>query len=176
MMQHAPSSSRLLTPILARGVPNIVLPRSVQCTYLRALFRIAESPRAIAIRDTILAAVVQHLVCLDVEIRWQDITFSPGQRGALFGRHAGVYLVVAALAYARAGKGCMCFPLSCHSCLGLSGEALSASSRVYQKMSLSRGCRVLQGRTPRETCQLMASEVASVSIRLFVSCRRRRGG
>ena len=71
-------SGSLLMPILARGVPNKVLSRSMQCTYLRALLRIAELPRAAAFRDTILAAVMQHLVALDVEIRWQDIAFAIG--------------------------------------------------------------------------------------------------
>ena len=78
-MEHAPIATSLLMPILARGVPNKVLQRSTQCSYLRALFQIAESPHAAAIRDTILAIVVQHLVSLDVEIRWQDIAFALGE-------------------------------------------------------------------------------------------------
>lgn len=40
---------------------------------------IAELSRAAPLRRQIVAAIVQHLVCLDVEIRWQDIAFSLGK-------------------------------------------------------------------------------------------------
>ena len=72
-------SASLLLPVLARGLPNKVLPRCIQCTYLRGMLRIAELPRAAPIRRQILAGIVQHLVSLDVEIRWQDIAFSLGR-------------------------------------------------------------------------------------------------
>ena len=78
VMHLVPVSNRLLIPILVRGLPNKVHTRDTLCTYLRALLRVAELPRAVAIRDDILAAVVQHLISLDVEIRWQDISFSLG--------------------------------------------------------------------------------------------------
>lgn len=78
ILELVPASSSLLMPILARALPNKVLPTSMQCSYLRALLAVAELPRAAALRDNILAALVQHLVALDVEIRWQDISFSLG--------------------------------------------------------------------------------------------------
>ena len=72
-------SGSLLLPILARGLPNKVHSRSMQCTYLRGLLQIAELARAAPMRGPLIAVVVQHLVSLDVEIRWQDIAFSLGE-------------------------------------------------------------------------------------------------
>lgn len=52
----------------------------MQCIYLRAVLLVAQLPRALPIRKQILAAMIQHLVSLDVEIQWQDIAFTPGRR------------------------------------------------------------------------------------------------
>ncbi len=49
-----------------------------QCLYLRALFVVAAQPGAATMRDGLLGAVVDHLLSLDVEIRWQDIAERPG--------------------------------------------------------------------------------------------------
>jgi hypothetical protein len=62
ILEVVPVSGSLVLPILVRGLPNKVLSRSIQCTYLRGLLQIAE-----------------HLVSLDVEICWQDIAFSLGE-------------------------------------------------------------------------------------------------
>ena len=79
MLELIPISGALLTPILARGVPNKFIVKPVQCTYLYGLFSIAELPMAGAIKQSILTTVVQHLLSLDVEILWQDIAWSPGE-------------------------------------------------------------------------------------------------
>lgn len=78
-----PVSGSLVLPILARGLPNKVLSRAMQCTYLRGLLKIIELDRAAPMRGPLLAVVVQHLVSLDVEIRWQDIAFSLGNHPLL---------------------------------------------------------------------------------------------
>ena len=72
-------TSNMLTQILARGLPSKYIAKPVQCTFLHGLFQIANLPRAAALRDQIMEAIVQHLVGLDVEIAWQDIAWSPGK-------------------------------------------------------------------------------------------------
>ncbi len=55
------------------GIPYKLRERDAQCTYLHGALQLAEKPAAIAVREGILAAAVNHLLGLDVEIRWQDI-------------------------------------------------------------------------------------------------------
>ncbi|RMZ52724.1 hypothetical protein APUTEX25_000843, partial [Auxenochlorella protothecoides] len=55
------------------GFPHVLRDRAVHCLYVRALLRISEGPAGGLVREALLAAVVQHLLSLDVEIRWEDI-------------------------------------------------------------------------------------------------------
>ena len=50
---------------------------TVQCLYLAALYRIAEARSGAPIREGLLACAVEHLLTLDVEIRWEDIVDMP---------------------------------------------------------------------------------------------------
>lgn len=48
------------------------------CLALRAAFAVALSPAGATIRDELLAAVVDKLLELDVDIAWQHISERPG--------------------------------------------------------------------------------------------------
>ena len=62
-----------MVSIVAGGIPYKLRERDVQCMYLHGALQLAEKPAAVAVREGILAAAVNHLLGLDVEIRWQDI-------------------------------------------------------------------------------------------------------
>ncbi len=49
--------------------------------FLRAVLHLAESPAGLPIREALLVGVVEHLLTIDVEIRWEDIVDVPtGER------------------------------------------------------------------------------------------------
>lgn len=50
--------------------PPVMSPSRLQCLYLRGAFALAEGPAGAAIREGLLAGVVEHLISIDVEIRW----------------------------------------------------------------------------------------------------------
>uniref|UniRef100_A0A7R9VSW0 RNA polymerase I-specific transcription initiation factor RRN3 n=1 Tax=Chlamydomonas euryale TaxID=1486919 RepID=A0A7R9VSW0_9CHLO len=54
-------------------MPHKLRCRDEQCLYLSTVFALAERPACGTLRDGILTAAVEHLLSLDVEIRWQDI-------------------------------------------------------------------------------------------------------
>ena len=58
---------------VAGGIPYKLRDRDAQCAYLHGALTLAQRPAAAAVRDGILAAAVNHLLGLDVEVRWQDI-------------------------------------------------------------------------------------------------------
>eukprot|EP00887_Chlorella_sp_A99_P008082 scaffold12.g8082.t1 len=66
------AGSRILPPLVA-GLPHKLRARPTQCLYLRGLFTLAESPAGTAVREGVLAAVVDHLISVDVDVRWEDI-------------------------------------------------------------------------------------------------------
>ena len=74
-----PLAPALLAPLLASSIPHRLKDRDTQCLYLRALFVVAAQPAAATMRDGLLGAVVDHLLSLDVEIKWQDIAERPGK-------------------------------------------------------------------------------------------------
>lgn len=59
--------------MLASAAPHKLRDRDTQCMYLRAVFQLAEGPAGAPLREQLLCAVVEHLVSVDVEIKWQDI-------------------------------------------------------------------------------------------------------
>ena len=68
----------LLGPLLSGAIPHKLRDRATQCLYLRALFRVAACPAAAGMREGLLAAAVDHLLSVDVEIKWQEIADRPG--------------------------------------------------------------------------------------------------
>ena len=67
-----------MADVIARGVPHKLRDRESQCLYLRAVYALAEAEGTAAIREELLALAVEHLISLDVEIRWQDIALVLG--------------------------------------------------------------------------------------------------
>jgi hypothetical protein len=90
VLKLVPTAPSRLVPLLAGGIPHRLHEREVQCLYMRGALALAEAPAAAAVREGILAAAVEHLLSLDVEIRWQDIVDDEGQRtpGRALGRMA----------------------------------------------------------------------------------------
>jgi RNA polymerase I-specific transcription initiation factor RRN3 len=73
VLELVPTSSQRLLPILASNFPHKLRDRTTHCLYLRGLFSLAEARSGAAVREGILASVVDHLIAVDVEIRWEDI-------------------------------------------------------------------------------------------------------
>lgn len=72
-----PTASTNILPLIVSQMPHKVRDRNTQCLYLSALFRIAEDRSGAPIREALLTAVVEHLLSLDVEIKWEDIVDVP---------------------------------------------------------------------------------------------------
>lgn len=73
VVELVPTSSQRLLPILASNFPHKLRDRTTHCLYLRGLFSLAEARSGAAVREGILASIVDHLIAVDVEIRWEDI-------------------------------------------------------------------------------------------------------
>jgi hypothetical protein len=68
-----PTAPSRLVSLISGAIPYRLRDRETQCIYLRGALALAEAPAAAAVREGILAAAAEHLLSLDVEIRWQDI-------------------------------------------------------------------------------------------------------
>jgi RNA polymerase I-specific transcription initiation factor RRN3 len=77
VLVHVPTSPAAVLQKLAMGVPHKLRDRNVQCLYLTAMFIIAESPGGWPIRDGLLAAALEHILTIDVEIQWKSIEDKP---------------------------------------------------------------------------------------------------
>ena len=84
IVANVPLAPSLLGPLLAAGIPHKLRDRGTQCAYLRALFAFAGAPGAAPLREGLLAAAVDHLLAVDVEIKWQEIADRPGACCMLF--------------------------------------------------------------------------------------------
>ncbi len=62
-----------LLSLLVQNMPHRTRDRDAQCLYMRAAFALAEGPAGGPIRDGLLVGVVEHLLTVDVEIRWEAI-------------------------------------------------------------------------------------------------------
>ncbi|KAK9817200.1 hypothetical protein WJX72_010975 [[Myrmecia] bisecta] len=72
-----PTAPSRLLPLLERSRPHKLRERESQCMYLRAVFALSESPAGASICESLLGVVVDHLVSVDVEIKWEDIMEAP---------------------------------------------------------------------------------------------------
>ncbi|GLC47104.1 hypothetical protein PLESTF_001444200 [Pleodorina starrii] len=72
-----PTAGTNLLPLIVAQMPHKLRDRNTQCLYLSALFRIAEDKAGAPIKEALLTAVVEHLLSLDVEIKWEDIVDVP---------------------------------------------------------------------------------------------------
>lgn len=73
VLRLVPTAPSRMVSTVAGGIPHKLRERDAQCSYLYGALQLAEKPAAVAVREGILAAAVNHLLGLDVEIRWQDI-------------------------------------------------------------------------------------------------------
>ena len=73
ILKLVPTAPSRMVTIVAGGIPYKLRDRDVQCAYLHGALQLAQRPAAAAVRDGILAAAVNHLLGLDVEVRWQEI-------------------------------------------------------------------------------------------------------
>ena len=72
-----PTAPAKLLQLIVQGMPHKLRDRGTQCLYLSAVLGLAERPGGAPIRDGLLAAAVEHLLSIDVEIRWEDIVDIP---------------------------------------------------------------------------------------------------
>ncbi len=77
MLGLVPTAPANVLPVIVAQMPHKLRDRNTQCLYLSALFRIAEDKAGAPIREALLTAAVEHLLSLDVEIRWEDIVDVP---------------------------------------------------------------------------------------------------
>lgn len=89
-----PTAPSRLVSLIAGGIPHRLRDREVQCLYLRGALALAEAPAAAAVREGILTAAVEHLLGLDVEIRWQDIVDEDAEGVLSSRKHDGCRLVL----------------------------------------------------------------------------------
>ncbi|GAX81547.1 hypothetical protein CEUSTIGMA_g8975.t1 [Chlamydomonas eustigma] len=82
IIQMVPTSPTKLLQLIIQSMPHKLRDRNTQCLYLCAVLGLAERPGGGPIREGLLAAAVEHLLSIDVEIRWEDIVEAPnGQEG-----------------------------------------------------------------------------------------------
>lgn len=74
ILRLVPLSERTLTRELRDGVPHKSAPKAVQVGYVRAALRLVEMDEGAGLRDDFLKALVAHLLEVDVEIKWDDVT------------------------------------------------------------------------------------------------------
>ncbi|KAI8468899.1 MAG: RNA polymerase I-specific transcription initiation factor RRN3-domain-containing protein [Monoraphidium minutum] len=72
-LQLIPTLPTQLLPMLLLNLPHKARPRPLQCLYLRAVLGLAEAPSGAPLREGLLLGIVDHLLSLDVEIKWEDI-------------------------------------------------------------------------------------------------------
>ena len=74
----APASLQRLLPTVVRQMPHPRMPAALQTCFHAAMFRMAEHAALCPLRERLLAAAVDHLIALDVEVRWEDLS-TPGE-------------------------------------------------------------------------------------------------
>ena len=79
VLELVPTASARILPLLSSNLPHRLRDRTAQCLYLRGLFALAESRSGAGLREATLAAVIDHLITIDVEIRWEDIVDIPSE-------------------------------------------------------------------------------------------------
>lgn len=70
--------------MLIQNMPHKLRDRSTQCLFLQAIISLCEGKVGPALREGLLSGVVEHLLSLDADIRWEDIVDAPtGERELL---------------------------------------------------------------------------------------------
>lgn len=93
-VQLVPALPTRLLPMLVQNMPHKLRDRSAQCLYLCALISLCEGKVGPALREGLLGGLVEHLLALDADIRWEDIVDAPTGMflfdAGLLGKHAGL--------------------------------------------------------------------------------------
>lgn len=79
VLELVPTATARILPLIASNLPHRLRDRSTQCLYLRGIFTLAESNVGAGLREATLVAVIDHLISIDVEIRWEDIVEIPNE-------------------------------------------------------------------------------------------------
>lgn len=80
-VQLVPALPTRLLPMLVQNMPHKLRDRSAQCLYLNALIALSEGKVGPALREGLLGGLVEHLLSIDADIRWEDIVDAPTGRG-----------------------------------------------------------------------------------------------
>lgn len=76
-VQLVPALPTRLLPMLVQNMPHKLRDRSTQCLFLSAIISLCEGKVGPALREGLLAGVVEHLLSIDADIRWEDIVDAP---------------------------------------------------------------------------------------------------
>eukprot|EP00850_Spirogloea_muscicola_P015330 SM000116S24251 [mRNA] locus=s116:305748:310367:+ [translate_table: standard] len=76
VMELVPTATLRLQPIVLQHMPHRRLEKEFLCLYLESMFRLAETCSCTPLREQLLAAIIDRLIEIDVEIRWEDIVAS----------------------------------------------------------------------------------------------------
>jgi RNA polymerase I-specific transcription initiation factor RRN3 len=63
--------------MLVQNMPHKLRDRPAQCLYLGALISLCEGKVGPALREGLLGGLVEHLLSIDADIRWEDIVDAP---------------------------------------------------------------------------------------------------
>lgn len=76
-VQLVPALPTRLLPMLVQNMPHKLRDRSAQCLYLSAVIALCEGKVGPALREGLLSGLVEHLLSIDADIRWEDIVDAP---------------------------------------------------------------------------------------------------
>lgn len=68
-----PTAPKTMLSELSQRMPFKFQSRAAPCMYFRAVYELSQTPAGDCVRDGLQAAMVDCLLNIDVEIRWQDI-------------------------------------------------------------------------------------------------------
>lgn len=76
-VQLVPALPTRLLPMLLHNMPHKLRDRSSQCLFMRAVLCLAEGRVGPALREGLLAGVVEHLLGIDADIKWEEVVDAP---------------------------------------------------------------------------------------------------
>ncbi len=68
-----PTAPKTMLSELSQRMPFKIVNRAAPCMYFRAVYQLSQTPAGDCVRDGLQAAMVDCLLNIDVEIKWQDI-------------------------------------------------------------------------------------------------------
>ncbi|MEW5303167.1 MAG: hypothetical protein WDW36_005886 [Sanguina aurantia] len=77
VLSLVPTAAPVIVELVARALPHKMRDRSCHCLFLSAMLSVAETRQGAPIKESLLTVAVEHLLSMDVEIRWEDIVDVP---------------------------------------------------------------------------------------------------